>query len=318
MYVRIDFGSEKMKKCVMIYNKKSGKIKSEDIEEKFYEIVKKYDYDLEIISTKKKGDGEHIMKSLPDSIDLVISAGGDGTFNEVIKGNIKRKKKLLMAHLPLGTTNDVGAMYGYGKDYIEDLEMIFNGVKKNIDVIMVNGNPFVYVAAFGNFINISFDTPKKLKERFGRFGYILFGLSEVKEKIRINHIKYTVDGITKEGDYSFIFVTNSNRIGGIKNIYQDIKLDDNKFEVVFCPVKTKFKLLRILSHIKFHGVENIPGCEYYSTSNMKIEFEEKPSYSWGLDGEEFISDDKVFDFSINKDINILLPTTNIDKLFVNK
>ena len=105
----------------MIYNKKSGKVKSEDLVDYFYETVNKHGYNLEIMITKKKGDGENIMESLPDNTDLVIAAGGDGTFNEVIKGNIKRKKKLLMAQLPLGTTNDVATMYGFSKDYKKDL-----------------------------------------------------------------------------------------------------------------------------------------------------------------------------------------------------
>ena len=307
-----------MKKCVMIYNKKSGKIKSEDLTKDFYDIVRKYDYELEIITTKKKGDGKDIMKSLPNNIDLVIAAGGDGTFNEVIKGNIERKKKLLMAELPLGTTNDVATMYGFTKDYKKDLEIIFNGVKKNIDIIMINDTPFVYVAAFGNFINVTYDTPKKWKEKFGRLGYILFGMTEIKEKIRINHIKYTVDNEEKEGDYSFIFITNSNRIGGVDDIYPDIKLDDNKFEVLFCKIKRKSDILKALIHIKNHGVENYPNCEYYCTSNFKIEFDKKPDYSWGLDGEEYKSETNIFNFTVNKDINILLPRDNIDKLFVEK
>ena len=306
-----------MKRCVMIYNKKSGKVKSEDLVDYFYETVNKHGYNLEIMITKKKNDGENIMESLPDNTDLVIAAGGDGTFNEVIKGNIKRKKKLLMAQLPLGTTNDVATMYGFSKDYKKDLELIFTGVKKNIDIIMINGNPFVYVAAFGNFINVTFDTPKKLKEKFGRLGYILYGLTELKERIRINHIKYTVDGETKEGDFSFMFITNSTRIGGVDDIYPDIKLDDNKFEVLLCKIKRKSDVLKALHHIKNHGVENYPNCEYYCTSNFEIEFDKKPDHSWGLDGEEFKSKTNKFVFSVNKDINILLPEDNIDKLFIN-
>ncbi len=144
-----------MKKCVIIYNKKSGKVKPSTLINSFYNIVEDYGYKLEVITTNRKGHATTIMEELPNDIDLVIAAGGDGTFNEAIRGNIKRKKKLLMAHLPLGTTNDVGTMYGFSKNYNIDLELILTGVKKNIDVIMLNGDPFVYVAAFGNFINVT-------------------------------------------------------------------------------------------------------------------------------------------------------------------
>ena len=307
-----------MKKCVIIYNKKSGKVKPSTLINSFYNIIENYGYELEVITTKKKGHATTIMEELPNNIDLVIAAGGDGTFNEAIRGNIKRKKKLLMAHLPLGTTNDVGTMYGFSKDYKIDLELILTGVKKNIDVIMLNGDPFVYVAAFGNFINVTFDTPKKWKERFGRLAYLLFGFTEIKEKIHMHHIKYTVDGMEKEGKFSYIFITNSNRIGGVDDIYPDIKLDDNKFEVLLCTVKNKTEIIRSLYLMRNKGLENVPGCEYYCTSNFKIEFDDVPEFSWGLDGEEYKSVTNKFEFSVNKDINILLPEYNIDKLFVEK
>ena len=307
-----------MKKCVIIYNKKSGKVKPSTLINSFYNIVEDYGYKLEVITTNRKGHATTIMEELPNDIDLVIAAGGDGTFNEAIRGNIKRKKKLLMAHLPLGTTNDVGTMYGFSKNYNIDLELILTGVKKNIDVIMLNGDPFVYVAAFGNFINVTFDTPKKWKERFGRLAYLLFGFTEIKERIHMNHIKYTIDGVEKEGKFSYIFITNSNRIGGVDNIYPDIKLDDNKFEVLLCNIKNKAEIIRSLYLMRNKGIENVPGCEYYCTSNLKIEFDETPKFSWGLDGEEYKSETNIFEFTVNKDINILLPEYNIDKLFIEK
>ncbi len=307
-----------MKKCVIIYNKKSGKVKPSTLINSFYNIIEDHGYELEVITTKKKGHATTIMEELPNDIDLVIAAGGDGTFNEAIRGNINRKKKLLMAHLPLGTTNDVGTMYGFKKDYKIDLELILKGVKKNIDVIMLNNRPFVYVAAFGNFINVTFETPKKWKERFGRLAYLLFGFTEIKERIKMHHIKFKVDGEEKEGNYSYIFITNSNRIGGVDNIYPDIKLDDNKFEVLLSTIKNKAEIIKSFYIMKNKGIENVPGCEYYCSSNFDIEFDEIPNFSWGLDGEEFKSKTNKFCFSVNKDINILLPEDNIDRLFVEK
>ena len=49
------------------------------------------------------------------------------------------------------------------------------------------------------------------------------------EKPESGHVK--VDGKEYEGSYSFIFISNSSRIAGQPDIYYDIKLDDNLFEV---------------------------------------------------------------------------------------
>ena len=307
-----------MKKCVIIYNRKSGKVKPKQLIGTFYDVVEKNGYELNVITTKRQGDAIDKVRELPDDIDLVIAAGGDGTFDEVINGNMQREKRLLLAHLPLGTTNDVGSMFGLTQYYKRDLEIILEGMKKNIDIIMMNGRPFVYVAAFGNFINISFDTPKKWKEIFGRIAYILFGFTEMQEKIRMNKIKYIVNGKNKEGEFSFIFITNSSRVGGVEGIYPDMKLDDNKFEVLLCNLKTKPEILKALVYAKNNGVMNVPGCEYYSTDKFDIEFDHIPKHSWGLDGEEFYSKSKNFTFTINKEITVLLPEVNVNKLFVNK
>ena len=307
-----------MKKCVIIYNTKSGKIKPKQLINKFYKVIIENGYSLDVITTKRKGHAINIVEELPDDIDLVISAGGDGTFDEVITGNMHRKKKLLIAQLPLGTCNDVGTMYGLTSDIEKDLYSILNGVKKNIDIIMINDEPFVYAAAFGNFINITFDTPKRWKEIFGRLAYILFGFTEINEKIRINHIKYKVNGKEKEGDFSFIFITNSSRVGGIDDVFPDTKLDDSKFEVLLCNIKNKADIFKSLLYVKNNGVYNVPGCEYYSTDKLELEFDHVVEHSWGLDGEEYNSKTDKFVFTVNKDITVLLPETNVDKLFVNK
>lgn len=38
-------------------------------------------------------------------------------------GNFARKKRLTLCHLPSGTTNDIGAMWGYGKDIVSNLKL---------------------------------------------------------------------------------------------------------------------------------------------------------------------------------------------------
>ena len=43
-----------LKKCVVIYNPISGKEKDKESIEEFYTIIKKYNYDLELIYTKKE------------------------------------------------------------------------------------------------------------------------------------------------------------------------------------------------------------------------------------------------------------------------
>ena len=139
-----------MKKCMVIYNPNSGKYNKEETLPKIKKILEEYDYEVEMIDTKCKGDATTIVSECQYQ-DLLISIGGDGTFNEVMTGNFKRKDRLVLCHLPSGTTNDIGAMWGYGKNIINNLKLALNGQIKRIDICTINGRPFVYSAGFGSY-----------------------------------------------------------------------------------------------------------------------------------------------------------------------
>lgn len=305
-----------MKKCVMIYNSKSGRKKSSNLLSQFEKIINDRGYSFEVKYTKEKNHAMRIVKELPDDIDLVIAAGGDGTFNEVISGNLKRDKKLLIANLPLGTTNDVATMYGYQGDYIENLKILLDGEIKNIDICKINNRAFVYFAGIGSFVNVTYETPRRLKEKYGRTAYIIYALKQFTGRLKTYNIKYEIDGKKYNGNYSFIFITNSSSVAGVNDIYPDVKLDDNKFEVLLCDIKSKMSLLKSLSMLKKKDIRTIPNLQYYKTDNIKIIFDSVPNESWCLDGEEMKHNQRSFKFYISKEINVLVPKVNIDKLFV--
>ena len=302
-----------MLKCVVIYNPNSGRLSNRNDIKKIYHILENYGYETEIKYTEYKGHAKEITKSLKN-VDLLICAGGDGTLNEVISGNIERKNKILLGHLPLGSVNDVAHMHGMTNSTTNNLIMLLNGVEKNIDVCLINNETFVYVACMGAFVDISYSTPRKLKEKYGRLAYIIYGIQQLKQNLQFYNVKYEVDGVVHEKQFSFIFITHSSRIAGVENIYDDVKLDDNKFEVLMCDIKNKFDILKAVYNLKRKDISEIKNFTYFKTDKIKLEFDEVPP-SWCIDGDEFAHDKKEFVISINKDNNMLLPTKNISKLF---
>ncbi|MBR6949548.1 MAG: diacylglycerol kinase family lipid kinase [Bacilli bacterium] len=304
-----------MKKCVLIMNPESGKVKDKKNLKNVYDILRKYDYDGVIRYTKRKYDAIDIVKELDSSTDLVISCGGDGTLNEVVTGNLQREKKLTLANLPLGTTNDVGNMYGLTGTMLSNLETILKGKPKKIDVIKINDTPFVYVACLGDYIDMAFNTPRELKKKYGKIAYILYGIKQLRNKIHQYDIKYTVNGEEREGVYSFIFITNSSRIAGMDDVYYDVKLNDNKFEVALAHVGSRKEMLKMLVMSQTRDIKDIPGVTYYQTDNLKLEFLNPPKTSWCLDGEEYKSVKTVFEFKIDRSTTMLMPKENINKLF---
>ena len=142
-----------MKKCTLIFNPNSGKKLDKKFLEEYVKILAENDYETNIYFTRYRGHATEIIYELEES-DLVISIGGDGTFNEVMIGNLQREDRLLLAHIPVGTTNDLGTMFGYTKNIINNLTLTLEGEIKGIDICTINNKPFVYSAGFGKFMNI--------------------------------------------------------------------------------------------------------------------------------------------------------------------
>ena len=306
-----------MKKIAIVYNPESGKHDNHKFVRYVSDLMDKYKYNDLFCPTKRKGDATEIVKNLPNDIDIALIAGGDGTLNEAINGNCLREKRITLGYIPFGTTNDVGRMYGFTKNYIKDLKLLFDGTKKKIDVCHINDKAFVYVACAGNYMNVSYDTPRRLKKKYGKMAYVMFELKQITKKIATYNLKYEVNGIKKEGAYSFMFITNTSRIAGINGIYNDIKLDDKMFEVVFCKATNKKEILKILYLLKIKNLEDIKEIEYYKTNKLELEFiDEVPT--WCLDGEKYERKDKKYIFTVDYGTEMLVPKKNIDKLFEEK
>ncbi len=286
--------------------------------DEFKTILNENKYEVEIIQTEYSKHATEIIKNLDNDIDLVISAGGDGTFNEAVSGNFMRRKRLILAHIPIGTTNDVGVMFGYGKDPVKNLKLLLDGTVKNIDIGVINGQPFVYVAGFGAYIDVPYKTPRELKKRIGYLAYLLYGSKELIKKIPMYNMKYKVDGVEHSGTYSFMLISNANRVAGFNNLYKDVKLNDNMVEVLICNLPHKIDFLRAIYKLKTNHINEAPGVYYYRTSKLEIEFEKDIVNNWCIDGEEFDNKTNKYTITVDKDMKIMIPNKNIEKLFDKK
>ena len=305
----------RVKKCVIIMNPESGKKKKITTYQEFYDILRKYGYETEIILTKAKGDAEKIIQGIDKTTDLVISGGGDGTLNEIVSGNLKREKPLTIAPLPLGSTNDVGNMYGLNRSVYENLEIILQGKAKKVDICYINEVPYVYVACLGDYIDMAYATPRDLKKKYGKIAYLLYGIQQMRHKIHRYDLKYRIDGEEHSGKFSFIFISNSSRIAGQPDVYYDVKLDDNMFEVALADVKSRNEMLRLILLINTVDVKDIPGITYYQTNNFEIEFIDKPKTSWCVDGEEYKINTNKYVFRVEQNMKMQVPKGTIKKLF---
>lgn len=306
-----------MKECIIIYNPNSGHKEVKKYLKEIEKLLIKKNYNTTIYRTEYKGHGIELMEQIPN-VDLVMSFGGDGTFNEIMTGNFKRKEKLVLTHIPVGTTNDIGSMLGYNKNIIDNVKMSLNGTVKKFDIGLINEHPFIYVAGFGKYMNISYETPRDLKKKIGHLAYIEEAIKEFFHKTKLYDISYEIDGEKYRGLFSFILISNANHIAGLKNVYKDVKLDDDKFEVVLCTIKKRKDILKSLYFLTTNGPSKVPGIYFYKTNNIKIKINNDDYKDWCIDGEELKkSPTNIYKITTENNIEILIPNKNIHKLFIN-
>lgn len=304
-----------MKKCIVIFNPNSGKKLDKNFLEEYVKILGNHNYETSIYFTRYRGHATEIVYEL-ESSDLVISIGGDGTFNEVMIGNLQREKRLLLAHIPVGTTNDLGSMFGYTKNIIHNLNLALEGEIKGIDICTINNKPFVYSAGFGKFMNVPYETPRKNKKILGRLAYLFNGVKSFINSTPLYELTYKINDKTYKGRYSFMLISNASTIAGVNNFHKDVKLDDNKFEVLFCKLTKKKDIIKALYRVTTGNITSMEGFEFHKASDLKIIFKDYPRKAWCLDGEKSEESTKFYDVNIINDVKILLPKKNIKKLFI--
>ena len=305
-----------MKKCIVIYNPNSGHKEVKKFLPEIEKILSKKGYEAEIYATKYKGHAIELIENL-SKVDLVMSFGGDGTFNEVMTGNFKRKERLLLTHIPVGTTNDIGSMLGYNKNILDNVKASLNGEVKELDIGIINNRPFIYIAGFGKYTNISYETPRSSKKRIGHLAYLKEGVKAFFQKTKLYDITYEIDGEKYRGLFSLMLISNTNHIAGIKNVYKEVKLDDDKFEIVLCTIRKRKDIIKSLYFLTMYGPSKVPGIYFYRTNNIKITINNTTTGTWCIDGEKLEQNpNHKYTITMENKVKVLIPKKNIKKLFL--
>lgn len=303
------------RKCLIVYNPNSGKGLGDKILSEYKDILHDRGYLVDIIKTKYCCHATDIVKN-SDFYDIVFSIGGDGTLNEVVKGNYQRDEQLTICPLPSGTCNDVASMFGYGNNPIENLNMALDGEVHKVDIGMINDEPFTYVVGMGQFMNIPYETNREEKKKTGYFAYIKAGLMSILEKIKSYRAEVEVDGVKLDDEYSLIMVSNSNHIAGIDGFHKDVCLDDGEMEVILCKSKSKTEFIGdFLSFFAGNKTKNIISIK---ARDIKIKLKEKLKKKWCIDGEKFNYDGEEYHISVKDRMKFLTPVkVKTKKLFNN-
>ena len=238
--------------------------------------------------TSGQGDATSIAQNECADYDIVCCLGGDGTLSEVMEGVVQlpAEQRPPIGYIPLGTANDVATTLNLPKNnMVAAAKRVIYGQPMDFDVgeFGDKGN-FTYVAAFGAFTDVSYETPQQEKQALGHFAYVLEGMMRLP-KITKYHARVEYDGGVLEDDFLFGGVMNSTSVAGLIHLNSDkIRLDDGLFELALVKSPKNIADLRaILTDLRERNYDGRT-IKLLPTSRARFTFD--APVAWTRDGED--------------------------------
>lgn len=237
-----------------------------------------------------------VSESIPsflqkNEFDVIACCGGDGTLNHLVNVMMKNHIHHPIGYIPTGSTNDFYRSMNQGRSLTLE-EMCLSIAEGNVfsyDVGKVNEAYFNYIAAFGAFTKVSYDTPQKWKNVLGYGAYVLNLISSIPEGIIWRrHLRYEFDGGIGEGDFIFGSVSNTISVAGMKSpLVSHSEMNDGLFEVILISAPNNINDLNLIIQKLSSGDTDDNHVIKFVTSKVRFSFDK--DVTWTLDGEEYAS-----------------------------
>lgn len=268
---------------LFVFNPKAGKGKIKTHLLDIVDIFSSHNYEIIIRSTQAPRDAYEKAKEYADSVDLIVCSGGDGTLDEVVTGIMEADSSVPIGYIPAGSTNDFANSLFMPKNMTKVAEMIMAEELYHCDIGRFNQKTFAYVAAFGLFTDVSYETDQDLKNVLGHVAYVLEGVKRLFD-IKSYHMKVSSEEVQVEDDFIVGMITNSRSVGGFKNLTgKNVDMNDGFFEVtLIVHPKNPLQLQEIMTALVM-AEDNTDMIYSFKTRKLTIETDEE--VPWTLDGE---------------------------------
>ena len=270
-------------KLLFVYNPHSGTNNYSSRISSIINVFVEEGFRVEVYPTQGRGDARRRIRELEPEFSRVVIAGGDGTLNEAVRGLLDGKHDIALGYIPMGSTNDFSVSLGIKRGILNAAREAVTGREVLLDVGRYEDDHFVYIAAFGAFTSVAYETNQKLKNAFGHAAYLM---TSIKSFADIKPYRMTIEcnGEERTQEYIYGMITNSKSVGGMKNITgKYVELSDGLLEVTLIKnPKNVLDLAEIVAKL-VDGTLDSELIESFQTDSIKIKT--RHSIPWTIDGE---------------------------------
>jgi diacylglycerol kinase (ATP) len=269
----------------LIYNPTSGR---EEVKRKLAAILQRLErggIETSCHATESKGDAIRAAShAVERGFDMIISAGGDGTLNEVVNGISNYEKRPSLGILPLGTTNDFARAHGIPRKWEDACDLLTRRHTTPVDVGQANDRYFINIAGGGSLTELTYEVPSKLKTMVGQLAYYMKGLEKIT-RLNPTLMRIEAEGIGEfHEEFMLFLIANSNSVGGFDRLAPDASTNDGVFDVLALRKCNLAEFLRIATLVmRGEPVLNDSHFIHFRTNKIIVESDQRVQLN--VDGE---------------------------------
>ncbi len=244
-------------KCLFVYNPVSGKGKVCKYKNYVCKKLKEKFGDVDVYATQESGQLTQIAKDACGKYDLLVFAGGDGSFNEVVQGLGEHESRPILGYIPTGTVNDIARSVGIPRSIRGAVKTITTAKPYALDVMKINDNYVMYVCCCGGLTGCSYNAGQDSKRRLGKLAY---AVEVLKNNLVFEAYPVVFRGIEgkpiehkhdyKEAEALLVMIMNSRSVASMR-INPDAKLDDGEVEVLIVRNSPKENERASARHVRY-------------------------------------------------------------------
>jgi diacylglycerol kinase (ATP) len=217
-----------------------------------------YQIPYDLIQTNAPGNATQLaQQAVEDEVEVIVSAGGDGTLNEVVNGLMACKqmsmKLPVLGILGVGRGNDFAGSVGIPADVDAASHLLKEAPHRPIDIGRVMGGIYPQGRYFISVTGIGFDAITTIEvsklPRWG--GFLSFVVAIFKtiflyNKAPLAEICY--DGITITQRSLLVSMMNGRRLGGGFFLAPTALQDDGLLDLCIGEQMSPFQIMRLIPH----------------------------------------------------------------------
>ena len=231
-----------------------------------------------------------------DGAELIISAGGDGTLNEVVNGIASAGCRTALGLVPLGTGNDFARTLGLSSNVDIAIEHVRRRQMRAIDLVRVTSDQVRYFlnVSSGGFSGVVDEklTPE-MKRTWGPLAYMRSAAAAFSELRGYTTNVSFDDQPPIEVDLYNVVIANGRYVAGGIPIAPEADVSDGLLDVILIPERGAAELAIVAAQILLG--KHLGSDAIIFKRAQKVAIHSRPGMWFNVDGEMIGNEPAVFE-----------------------